>query len=329
MADLTTSYLGLELRNPFVASSSSLTSSVQRASELDAAGIGALVMRSIFEEQIRAEVADMYDALADTGTSAALDYLRADLPMQLGPEKYLETLKAIRRVVHVPVIASINCVSPDQWVHFARKIEAAGADALELNVYDIPVQPELTSEDVETRHLDLIRAIKAEVKLPVTVKLSPYYTAPIAFVRQVNALGVQGVVLFNRFLQPDIEVEHERLRYGVHFSRAEDLRLPLRWVAILRDHLTCDVALTGGVHDATGATKALLAGANVTYLCSTLYLHDVGPLLAGMQSGLSGWMDRKGYTSIGDFRGKLRETVIGDGHGFERAHYVKTLGSVE
>jgi dihydroorotate dehydrogenase (fumarate) len=268
----------------------------------------------------------MYAALEDAGTGVALDYLRADLPMRLGPERYIEDLRSLRRELKIPVIASVNCVNPDQWVAFARKLETAGADAIELNVYDIPVDPAMTSEDVEARHLDLVRAIEAEVSLPVAVKLSPYYSGLVAFARQLNALNVEGVVLFNRFLQPDIDIETETLKYGVHFSRAEDLRLPLRWVAILRDHLTCDVALSSGVHDATGVIKALLAGANVAYVCSALFLQPRPAVVGGMLDGLAGWMDRKDYADLAAFRGKLRETELGDGSGFERAHYVRTLG---
>jgi dihydroorotate dehydrogenase (fumarate) len=326
MANLTTSYLGLELKNPVVAGSSPLTGSLARARELERAGVGAVVMRSIFEEQIRAEIAGMYATLEDAGTGPALDYLRADLPMRLGPEKYLDDLRALRRELRIPVIASINCVNPDQWVTFARKIEAAGADALELNVYDIPVDPAMTSEDVETRHLDLVRAIEAEVKLPVAVKLSPYYSGLPAFAARLQALGIEGLVLFNRFLQPDIDVEAGALRYGVHYSRPEDLRLPLRWVAILRDRLTCDLALSSGVHDADGVIQALLAGANVAYVCSALFLRPRTEVIRGMLDGLTAWMDRKGHADLAAFRGRLRETAFGDGSGFERAHYVRTLG---
>jgi dihydroorotate dehydrogenase (fumarate) len=269
----------------------------------------------------------MVAALEDAGTSEALDYLRADLPMRLGPERYIEALRSLRRELRIPVIASVNCVSPDQWVAFARKIERAGADALELNVYDIPVDAAQTSEDVETRHLDLVRAIEAEVKIPVAVKLSPYYSGLVSFARRLNALNVEGIVLFNRFLQPDIDIESEKLKFGVHFSRAEDLRLPMRWVAILRDHLTCDLALSSGVHDANGVIKALLVGANAVYLCSSLFLHPREALVRGMLDGLTAWMSRRGYENLASFRGKMRETALSDGSGFERAHYVRTLAA--
>ncbi|MBM4164408.1 MAG: dihydroorotate dehydrogenase-like protein [Lentisphaerae bacterium] len=326
--NLKTSYLGLELKNPLIVSSCPLTSSVTGAVAIETAGAAAIVVRSIFEEQIRAETAQMDEALADYGTGAALDYLRADLGMRLGPETYIDGLRAIRKAVTIPVIASINCISPDQWVTFARKIETAGADALELNVYDIPQSPDETSDAVESRHLALVQAIRAEIKLPVTIKLSPYYTHALAFTRKLDRLGVNGLVLFNRFLQPDIDIATERLRFEVNFSREQDLRLPLRWVAILRDHLRCDIAISGGVHTSDGLAKGLLVGANVAYCCSALYHNpDTRAVVGGMLDGLTVWMRSHGYADLAAFRGTLRERVLGDGEGFERAHYVKVLSS--
>lgn len=325
MANLSTTYLGLELKNPIIASSSPLTGTLSRARELEKAGVAAVVMRSVFEEQIRGEVAGMYEALEYGDTGVAYDYLRADLPMRLGPEKYVQDLKAMRNEMKIPIIASINCVNPDQWVVFARKLELAGADALELNVYDIPVDPSMSSEDVETRHLDLVRAIESEVKIPVTVKLSPYYSSPMTFARKLQALNIEGLVLFNRFLQPDIDIENEKIKYNVHFSHPDDLRLPLRWVAILRNAVQCDLALSSGVHDYTAVIKGLLAGANAIYLCSALFLQPRQTFIRAMLSEIEAWMDRKGYATINQFRSKLSETDLNDGKGFERAHYVRTL----
>lgn len=326
--DLRTSYLGLPLKNPLIVSSCPLTSTVGGVEKLEAAGAAAVVVRSIFEEQIRAETAQMNDDLAAYGTGFALDYLRADLGMRLGPEKYVDEIRAIRKAVGIPVIASINCISSDQWVTFARKIEAAGASALELNLYDIPQNPAETSDAVEARHLALVKAIRAEVRLPLTIKLSPYYTNLLAFVRRLDRLGVNGIVLFNRFLQPDIDLATETLRYEVNLSREQDLRLPLRWVAILREHVRCDIAISGGVHNAAGVAKGVLAGANAAYLCSALYHnHDHRAVLGGIVDTLDEWMHRKGYADIAAFRGQQRERALGDGQGFERAHYFKILSS--
>lgn len=329
MPSLQTTYLGLALKNPLIASSSPLTSSLNSARQLEEAGVGAIVVRSIFEEQIRAEVESMYDALAESGSSAAMDYLRADLPMQLGPEKYVANLQALRKGLSIPVIASINCIASDQWVSFARKIQHAGADALELNVYDIPEDPAVDSAAVEARHAALVSAILAEVSIPVTVKLSPFYAGLANFARRLNSLEVKGLVLFNRFLQPDIDVETMQLLYQVHLSHPDDLRLPLRWVAILRNLVGCDLALSSGVHDANAAIKALLVGANAVYLCSALYRKPMGSAIQEILTGLEAWMERHSFATVQDFRGRMREHTLGDGQGFERAHYVRLVSKTE
>jgi dihydroorotate dehydrogenase (fumarate) len=326
---LKTSYLGLELRNPLVAASCPLTGTLEGARKLEAAGAGAIVMRSLFEEQIREEVAGLYETLAGHGSGAALEYLRADLPMRLGPENYVADLRAMRKELKIPLIASLNCIAADQWVAFARKLERAGADALEMNVYDIPADPDEDSAAVEARHLELVRAIEAEVRLPVAVKLSPFYTGLAAFVRRLSAMNVEGIVLFNRFLQPDIDIEQLRLKLEARLSRPDELRLPLRWVALLRGQLRCDLALSGGVHDGAAVVKALLAGANAVYICSALYRRPEGSAIGEALAELRDWMERHGFADIGAFRGRMRERVTGDRRGFERAHYVKTLAALE
>ena len=326
MPSLETTYLGLPLKNPIIASSCPLTSSLDSARRLEAAGAGAIVVRSIFEEQIRQEVSNLYDALADSGTSAALDYLRADLPMQLGPETYVANLRALRQGLKIPVIASVNCIAADQWIAFARKLQHAGADALEMNVYDVPDDPEEDSAAIEARHVKLVESIRAEVTIPISVKLSPYYTGLMHFARHLNRLGVGAMVLFNRFLQPDIDVDRLELVYQVHLSHPDDLRLPLRWVAILRDRVGCDLALSSGVHDAKAAIKALLAGANAVYLCSALFRKPTGHVITEILQGLEAWMAEHAFATIPDVRGRMRERVLGDRHGFERAHYVRLVG---
>ncbi len=326
--NLKTAYLGIELKNPLIVSSCPLTSSVDGVKDLAAAGAGAVVVRSIFEEQIRAETEQMDEALAAYGTGAALDYLGADMGMRLGPEKYVDTIRAIRKAVTIPVIASINCIASANWVTFARKIEAAGADALELNVYDIPQSPDESSNAVEARHLALVQAVRAEVKLPITIKLSPYYTNTLAFARQLDRAGINGMVLFNRFIQPDIDIDNESLVYEVNLSREQDLLLPLRWVAILRDLVRRDIAISGGVHTCASVIKGLLAGANAVYLCSALYHNDNhGRVIGDMLTGLETWMSHKGHADITAFRGAMRERILGDADGFERAHYFKLLSS--
>ncbi len=327
--NLKTTYLGIELAHPLIAGSCPMTGELERARQLVEAGAAAIVMRSIFEEQIREDVAGMYDALESQGSAAALDYLRADLPMQLGPERYVENLRAMRKGLSVPVIASINCIEPDQWVSFARKLERAGADAIELNVYDIPLDGGEDSAAIEARHLELVQRIKAEVKLPVGVKLSPYYSGLLNFARRLEQLNVGGLVLFNRFLQPDIDIESLRLQYTVHRSHPNDLRLPLRWLAILRSRIGCDLALSSGVHDASALVKALLVGANAVYVCSALYRKPEGSVIDAALKGLRAWMERHDFRDLSDFQGRMREQDLKDGKGFERAHYVKALGRVD
>ncbi len=328
MADLSTTYMGLKLRNPVIASSSTHTADADGVKRLEDAGVGAVVLKSIFEEQVRLDVAEMYDGLASDVHPEALEYLRADLPMRIGPDRYLKNIREIKEAVDIPVIASMNCITPAEWVRFARKIESAGADGLELNVYDIPDSPGVTGEQVEERHLELAKAINDEVKLPVSVKIGPFYSAPLNFVVKLDRLHVGAVVMFNRFLQPDIEVEEMDLDMDLGLSRPQDILLPLRWVAICRDAVRCDLALTTGVHDSGGAIKALLAGANVAYCCSVLY--EKGDEAVGqIAAGIGEWMDRKGFAKVDDFRGLLRERDLTDRQGFERTHYVKALVGLE
>ena len=322
-----TSYLGLELRNPLVAASSPFTGSVDSVRRLEDAGIGAVVMRSAFEEEIRQEIASIYDDLGDAGSAAALDYLRADLPMRLGPQKYVELLRAMRKEVIVPVIASVNCTTSEQWTSFAKRLEAAGADAIELNVYDIPLDPDETAEAVIRRHISLIEAVASTVKIPVAVKLSPFYVALVNFCLRAQKAGAKGLVLFNRCLQPDIDTDAREIPSQVHLSHPSDHRLPLRWVAPLREPLSCDLGLSGGVLTSKGAVKSLLAGADVVYLCSALYSPQGFGVIGEMLSGTEKWMAAHGFDRLAQFRGKLRERDVHDGHGFERAHYMNILGN--
>jgi len=295
--DLTTAYLGLTLKNPLVAASCSLTGTPESARKLEEMGFAALVTRSIFEEE-----------LPSVGTA------------------HLENLQAIRQAVSIPVIASVNCHTHAKWGLFAKEIEATGAAAIELNLYDIPEDASETSAQIEAHQLDLVRQVTSSTRLPVVVKISPFYTALIPFCRGLQAAGARGVELFNRFMQPDINIETGHLRYNANFSASKDLRLPLRWTAILRDHLDIDIALTGGVHTADDAIQALLVGATVVCPCSVLYLrpdaNPAGEILAGLRE----WLARKGHQQVGEFRGTMRTVGFGSRAGFERAHYRKTLG---
>ena len=305
--DTSTTYLGLKLKNPLVVGSCSLTSTPDGARKLEEKGVGALVVRSFFED----EISD-----AAPGSTAA------------DPSAFLRNLVEIRNAVAIPVIASLNGRTPARSAMLARQIEDTGVSALELNLYDIPDSTAHTSASIESHQLELVSAVTAATKLPVTVKISPYYTALVGFCQQLEAHGAKGIVIFNRFMQPDINIETGHLRYNANFSHADDVRLPLRWTAILREHIHADIALSGGVHDANAVIRALLVGANAVCLCSVLYLrHDANP--AGEILGdLKHWLARKGCQNIDEFRGTMRNTGLGGHAGFERAHYVRTLASV-
>jgi dihydroorotate dehydrogenase (fumarate) len=328
MANLKTSYLGLELKNPLVVSSNPLTNNVEAVARLEQAGAAAVVMRSIFEEQISADVSDMYEALEGDTSMAAMEYLRADLPGQLGPEKYLDKLSDMRKRVKIPIIASVNCVNASKWVTYAKKIERAGADALELNLYHMPVDPDETAAMVEARRLAVVKAVTAEVRLPVAIKLSHHYTTLLSFGRMLDGLNVRGLVLFNRFLQTDVDIEKESIYYATNYTSPKVLHSQLRWTAVLRDWVRGSLAVSGGIHTSDELVKALLVGADVGYICSVLHVrHDFG-VIREILDGLAAWMDRKGYGSLADFRGKLRETDLKDGTGFERSQYVKAAVQV-
>ena len=328
MANLKASYLGLELKNPLVVSSNPLTDSVASVARLEAAGAAAVVMRSIFEEQINADVAEMVESLEGDTSMAALEYLRADLPGQLGPEKYVEKLKAMRAAVKIPIIASINCVKAANWVSYAKKLERAGADAIELNLYHMPVDPAETAASVETRRLMLVKAILSEVKLPVTVKLSSHYTSLLAFARMLDAAGVRGMVLFNRFLQTRVNAETESIFYAPDYSSPNVLHSQLRWTAVIRDWVRCSVAISGGIHSGEDLAKALLVGADIGYICSVLHVRRDLKVIQEILDGLSAWMAHRGYAALPAFRGKLRETNLRDGTGFERMQYVRAAAKV-
>lgn len=328
MSNLKTSYLGLELKNPLVVSSNPLTNDVDAVARLEEAGAAAVVMRSIFEEQIQDDVSDMYAALEGDTSMAALEYLRADLPGQLGPESYLEKIAAMRERVDIPIIASVNCVSPDRWVSYAKKIERAGADALELNLYHMPVDPNETSEKVELRNAAMVKAVMAEVKLPVAVKLSQHFTALLPFARVLDAVGVRGLVFFNRFLHTDVNIEDESIFYATNYSSPKVLHSQLRWTAVVRDFVRCNIAVSGGIHSSEELVKALLVGADVGYICSVLHVREDFGVIREILDGLEAWMSRKGYGALSDFRGKLRETDLRDGVGFERTQYVRAAAKI-
>ncbi len=293
------------------------------------AGAAAVVVKSIFEEQIRSDVSGMYADLKDETSGFAMEYLRADLPGRLGPEKYLKKIKAMHERVDIPVIASVNCFEAATWVDYARKIEDAGADALELNLYQMPVDPSQSSNAIEAKHVKMIETVTGAIGLPVTVKLSRHYTALFNFVQRLEGAGAKGVVLFNRFLHADINLDDESVCYVTNYSTPAVFPSQMRWAAVLRDMVGCDIAISGGIHTGAEMAKSLLVGANVGYVCSAILKSKDFNIIKTILGGLEDWMHSKGYVDIASFHGKLRETDLRDGAGFERSQYVKAATELE
>jgi dihydroorotate dehydrogenase (fumarate) len=328
MIDLSTTYLGIELKNPLVASASPLSKKLERAQRLEEAGIAALVMYSLFEEQIIHESLELDHFLTRGSNSSAeaLSYIPDTGMYSLGPGKYLEQLSAIKKSLGIPVIGSLNGVSKGGWVEYGEHIQDAGADALELNLYYIPTDPALPAADIEDAQVDLVGAIKSKISIPLAVKLSPYYTSLPHFARRLADAGADGLVIFNRFYQPDFDLENLEVMDNLDLSTAADLRLPLRWISILHGQVAADFALTSGVHTAGEVLKAMMAGAKVAMMASTLLHH--GPRAVPFILGeLESWMETREYESIRQMQGSMSRQSVAEPAAFERANYMRVLSS--
>jgi dihydroorotate dehydrogenase (fumarate) len=324
--DLSTRYLGLELRNPLVASASPLSNTVDGVRRLADAGVGAVVLFSLFEEQLRREAAQNA-ALADAGTESfaeSLSYFPPAADADPGPRRYLNLLERAAAAVDIPVIASLNGSTTGGWTDYATALERAGAAAIELNIYHLPGDPLFPGRDVEQRHVEILTTVKAVVKVPVAVKLSPYYSSTGEMALRLDRAGADGLVLFNRFLQPDIDPETLTVTAGFGLSSPAEARLPRAWIALLAGRVAASLAATTGVADAADVARYLLAGADVVMTASALIRHGVahaGVLL----DGLTGWMSRKGFGALADVRGLLAVPSDLDGAAYERAGYVTAL----
>ena len=331
MSDLTTSYLGLELDSPIVASASPLTGEVDSAKRVAEAGASAIVMPSLFEEEIVHDEVSLQGALHAGAEhfAEALDYY-PDVVQEYPSiaDRYLGRIAEIKAAVGVPLIASLNASSTGGWTRYARLIEEAGADALELNLYRIAADPERTAAQVEDADVAVVRDVCGSVSIPVAVKLSPYYSSVPHFARGVVDAGAAGLVLFNRFYQPDVDVETREVAVRLELSHPGEIRLPLRWIAILRPQVgsQASLALTSGVHSGTDVAKALLVGADVAMTTSSL-LHNGPEYLRVLHDDLKAWMERHEYESVTQLRGSVSYRSTDDPAAFERSNYVKTLHS--
>jgi dihydroorotate dehydrogenase (fumarate) len=328
--DLSTCYLGLALRNPLVASASPLSNTLDGVRRLADAGVGAVVLFSLFEEQVRQE-AERNARLADAGTDSfaeSLSYFPADADADPGPRRYLSLLERAAVAVDIPVIGSLNGVTAGGWTSYARDMQNAGAAAIELNISYLPGDPHITGREVEQRHIDILRRVKAAVSVPVAVKLSPYFSSTGEMALRLDEAGADGLVLFNRFLQPDIDPETLTVVPGLDLSSPAEARLPRTWIAILHSQVQASLAATTGVDGPADVVTYLLAGADVVMTASALIRH--GPEHAAvLLDGLARWMGRKGYNCVDDVRGLLAVPAGPDRAGYERAGYVRTMRAAD
>jgi len=326
VTELATQYMGLALRNPLVASASPLSKTVNGVQRLADAGVGAVVLYSLFEEQIQRE-AELNDRLADAGTESfaeSLSYFPSAAGAQPGPERYLSLLERATAAVEIPVIASLNGTTTGGWTNYARAMQDAGAAAIELNIYYLPGDPQISARDVEQRHLDVLVAVKSAVTVPVAVKLSPHFSSTGEIAQALDAAGADGLVLFNRFLQPEIDCETFTVVPTAGLSNPAEARLPRTWIALLHGRVRASLAASTGVENPDDVAKYLLAGADVVMTASALLRH--GPEHAtALLDGLTAWMDRKGFRTVDEVRGMLAVPSDADATDYERAGYVSAL----
>ena len=328
MIDLSTSYLGLQLKNPLVVSPSPLSEELGNIRRMEDAGASAVVLHSLFEEQLLVESQDL-DRFLSSGTESfaeSLSYFPDLRQYKLGPEEYLELIRKAKAAVKIPVIGSLNGVSTGGWISYAKKIQDAGADALELNVFYIPTDPELSGAQVEQMYCDLVRDMRASVKIPVAVKLGPYFSAMASLAQKLDKAGASGLVLFNRFYQPDFDLEKLEVTPNLVLSSSLELRLRLTWVGILCGRIKADMAITGGVHTATDVVKCMMAGAKVAMMTSALLKNGIEHM-RGVLTGLSAWMEEKEYASVKQMQGSMSQQKVAQPAAFVRANYMKVLRS--
>jgi dihydroorotate dehydrogenase (fumarate) len=330
MIDLTTNYLGMRLKNPLVVSACPLSEKLDNVRRMEDAGASAIVLQSLFEEQINLE-SNVLDRYLSNGTESfpeSLTYFPDMTSYNLGPEGYLEHVSRAKETVDIPIIGSLNGVSTGGWIKYARKIEQAGADALELNIYYIPTDPELSGVKVRQMYEDLVRDVKASINIPVAVKVGHYFSAFANVAQLLKTAGADGLVLFNRFYQPDFDLEQLEVVPALTLSSPYELLVRLHWVAILYGKVNVDLAVTGGVHSAKDVLKSMMAGANVAMMTSALYKHGIDHLTT-VRTELLQWMEEHEYESIRQMQGSMSQRAVAEPAAFERANYMKVLSSYE
>src|SRR5664280_118561 len=327
--DLRTTYLNLQLRTPLVVSACGpLSEDVGNIKRMEDAGASAVLLHSLFEEQLRLERQELHHHMT-AGTESfpeALTYFPEPSQFNLGPEEYLKHIRDSKEAVNIPIIASLNGTTVGGWTEFARQIQQAGADALELNIYYIPTSLNLSGAEVEQTYVDIVQAVRAAVTIPVAVKLSPFFSNAANVAKRLDAAGANGLVLFNRFYQPDIDLEELAVKPSIILSTPQAMRLPMRWIAILFGRINADLAATSGIHTAGDVAKMLMAGADVTMLCSVLLAKGIGQIGA-IERELSQWLEEHWYDSVHQMKGSMSQMRCPDPSSFERAQYMRALTS--
>ncbi len=322
MADLSTTYLGLQLKNPIIAASSGLTESLKSIKELENNGAGAVVLKSIFEEDITHEYEALTREAKQLGYNAEhFDYLDYQI-RERNMTYYTQLIKECKQAINIPVIASINCFSSYEWEYFALNCEKAGADALELNVFILPFDPETKSKNIEKTYFDIAETITRKVSIPVSLKISPYFSNLAGSIQKLSKTGIKGLVLFNRFFSPDIDIENLNLTSSFVFSKAEEIALPLRWISMMSKRVNCDLSASTGIHDGEGVIKQILAGATTVQLASVLY-NEGTTVIRKILKTLEEWMDKKGFDKLDDFRGLMSQATSTNPSIYERVQFMK------
>ena len=325
--DLSTTYMGLELRSPLVPSASaSLTEQIENVRQMEDAGAGAVVLHSLFEEQLRLDRHEFHHHQTHGSESfaEALSYVPEPSLFHVEPLAYLEHIHAAKAMVDIPIVASLNGSTLGGWTDYATEIEQAGADAIELNIYQVPTDMDRSGADIEQAYLDIVFAVKSAVSIPIAVKLSPYFSNLANMAKKISEVGADGLALFNRFYQPDIDIETLEVKPSIILSQPEAMRLPMRWLAILYGRVSADLAATSGISNGQHAIKMLMAGASVTMVCSSLLRHGIGHL-ATLEREMLGWMQEHDYGSIRQLQGVMSQANCPDPGAFERSQYMEAI----
>ncbi|MCX7736439.1 MAG: dihydroorotate dehydrogenase-like protein [Candidatus Kapabacteria bacterium] len=324
--DITTKYMGMTLRSPIVVSASPLSEDIGNIKKMEDAGAGAVVLYSLFEEQIIQEQKEVfYHSTAGTYSFAeALTYFPEPDEYRVGPEGYLDLIRKAKESVKIPIIASLNGSTNGGWIDYAKKMQEAGADAIELNIYYIPTDMNLTSLDIENNYIEIVKHVKSAVSIPVAVKLSPFFTNMANMAKKIDDLGADALVLFNRFYQPDIDLDYLEVKPQIQLSHSSAARLPMRWIAILKGRIKADLAATSGIQSADDVIKMLMAGANVTMMCSALFKNGIYHI-SQVEKEIIEWMTEKEYESVQQMQGSMSQLNVADPSAFERAQYMKAL----